>query len=58
MQIQEAFGPVRTIAEGRAEMLLVGTTRNAILQGSMTRTFQPVVQVKMDSLTQYEFLGD
>uniref|UniRef100_A0A8C4QLL8 EMAP like 2 n=1 Tax=Eptatretus burgeri TaxID=7764 RepID=A0A8C4QLL8_EPTBU len=49
-EIQEAFGPVRTIAEGRAEMLLVGTTRNAILQGSMTRAFQPVVQGHTDEM--------
>uniref|UniRef100_UPI00358F089D echinoderm microtubule-associated protein-like 2 isoform X4 n=1 Tax=Myxine glutinosa TaxID=7769 RepID=UPI00358F089D len=49
-EIPEAFGPVRTIAEGRGEMLLVGTTRNTILQGSMTLAFQPVVQGHTDEM--------
>lgn len=46
IQVPEAFGPVRTVAEGKQDELLVGTTRNAILQGSFSGALTPIVQVR------------
>ncbi|GCB85247.1 hypothetical protein scyTo_0025927, partial [Scyliorhinus torazame] len=43
-EIPEQFGAVRSIVEGRADDLLIGTTRNAILRGSFTEPFTPIVQ--------------
>ncbi|MGH0163670.1 UNVERIFIED_CONTAM: hypothetical protein FKN15_045684 [Acipenser sinensis] len=42
--IPEQFGAVRTIAEVKGEELLIGTTRNAILKGSFSDGFVPIVQ--------------
>ncbi|XP_036418668.1 echinoderm microtubule-associated protein-like 2 isoform X1 [Colossoma macropomum] len=50
MEVPEAFGPVRTLAEGKQEELFVGTTRNAILQGSFSGTLTPIVQGHTDEL--------
>lgn len=36
---------MRTVAEGRGDMLYVGTTRNSILQGSVHTGFSLLVQV-------------
>lgn len=36
---------MRTIAEGPGEELLVGTTRNALLRGTLADGFTPIVQV-------------
>uniref|UniRef100_A0A8C2H455 EMAP like 2 n=1 Tax=Cyprinus carpio TaxID=7962 RepID=A0A8C2H455_CYPCA len=36
LEVPEAFGPVRTIAEGKQDELFVGTTRNAVLWGSFS----------------------
>lgn len=44
-QIPERFGAVRTIAEGPGEELLVGTTRNALLRGTLSGGFTAIVQV-------------
>lgn len=44
-QVPEAFGPVRTLAEGKQEELFVGTTRNAVLRGSFSGSLTPIVQV-------------
>ncbi|XP_078452761.1 echinoderm microtubule-associated protein-like 2 isoform X2 [Lampetra planeri] len=49
-EIPEAFGPVRTVAEGRGDAVLVGTTRNAVLLGSLAGDFTPVVQGHTDEL--------
>ncbi|XP_032883673.1 echinoderm microtubule-associated protein-like 1, partial [Amblyraja radiata] len=35
-EVPEQFGPVRTVAEGRGDVLLVGTTRNFILQCTLS----------------------
>ncbi|XP_064408711.1 echinoderm microtubule-associated protein-like 2 [Latimeria chalumnae] len=49
-EVSEAFGPVRTVTEGKVESLFIGTTRNAILQGSFSEEFSPIVQGHMDEL--------
>ncbi|XP_048378370.1 echinoderm microtubule-associated protein-like 2 isoform X2 [Stegostoma tigrinum] len=49
-EIPEAFGPVRTIAEGKGDGLFVGTTRNCILQGTLSGGYCPIVQGHMDEL--------
>uniref|UniRef100_A0A8C1VEE2 EMAP like 2 n=1 Tax=Cyprinus carpio TaxID=7962 RepID=A0A8C1VEE2_CYPCA len=46
----EAFGPVRTIAEGKQDELFVGTTRNAVLRGSFSGSLTPIVQGHTDEL--------
>uniref|UniRef100_A0A8B9PPI9 HELP domain-containing protein n=1 Tax=Apteryx owenii TaxID=8824 RepID=A0A8B9PPI9_APTOW len=48
--IPERFGAVRTIAEGAGDELLVGTTRNALLRGSLAAGFAPIVQGHTDEL--------
>lgn len=47
LQVPEAFGPVRTIAEGRGDTLFVGTTRNSVLLGSLAAGFTLLVQVSL-----------
>uniref|UniRef100_V9KFR1 Echinoderm microtubule associated protein like 3 n=1 Tax=Callorhinchus milii TaxID=7868 RepID=V9KFR1_CALMI len=49
-EIAEQYGAVRTIVQGRGEELLVGTTRNAILKGSFSQPFSPIVQGHIDEL--------
>ncbi|ETE56827.1 Echinoderm microtubule-associated protein-like 1, partial [Ophiophagus hannah] len=44
VEIPEQFGAVRTIAEGESGELLVGTTRNALLRGSLAEGFKPIIQ--------------
>ncbi|NWZ60535.1 EMAL3 protein, partial [Haliaeetus albicilla] len=44
-ELPERFGAVRTIAEGPGDELLVGTTRNALLRGTLATGFTPIVQV-------------
>lgn len=44
-QVPEAFGPVRTLAEGKQDELFVGTTRNSVLRGSFSGSLTPIVQV-------------
>ncbi|KAL2096531.1 hypothetical protein ACEWY4_008679 [Coilia grayii] len=50
VEVPEAFGPVRCLTEGKQEELFVGTTRNAILQGSFSRELTPIVQGHTDEL--------
>uniref|UniRef100_A0A673MF50 Echinoderm microtubule-associated protein-like 1 n=1 Tax=Sinocyclocheilus rhinocerous TaxID=307959 RepID=A0A673MF50_9TELE len=33
--VPELYGPIRTVAEGRGETVLIGTTKNYVLQGSL-----------------------
>ncbi|XP_066575039.1 echinoderm microtubule-associated protein-like 3 isoform X3 [Amia ocellicauda] len=49
-EIPEQYGAVRTIAEVDGEELLVGTTRNAILRGTFSDGFVPIVQGHVDEL--------
>ncbi|XP_043931691.1 echinoderm microtubule-associated protein-like 3 [Protopterus annectens] len=50
LEIPEQFGAVRTIAEGNGEEFLIGTTRNAILRGSFSAGFTPIMQGHIDEL--------
>ena len=38
------------LSQGRGNMVIVGTTRNCILQGSLHLKFNPIVQGHMDEL--------
>lgn len=42
-QIEDHFGGIRTLSEGRGSQLLVGTTRNCILVGDVEMDFHPVM---------------
>lgn len=44
-QVPELFGPIRTIAEGRGETVLIGTTKNFVLQGGLDGQFMCITQV-------------
>uniref|UniRef100_A0A8C6TX88 EMAP like 1 n=1 Tax=Neogobius melanostomus TaxID=47308 RepID=A0A8C6TX88_9GOBI len=50
VEVPEVFGPIRTIAEGRGDTVLMGTTKNLILQGSLDGEFVPITQGHMDEL--------
>ncbi|XP_016430272.1 echinoderm microtubule-associated protein-like 2 [Sinocyclocheilus rhinocerous] len=50
IEVPEAFGPVRTLAEGKQDELFVGTTRNAVLRGSFSGSLTPIVQGHTDEL--------
>ncbi|XP_031440747.1 echinoderm microtubule-associated protein-like 3 isoform X2 [Clupea harengus] len=49
-EIPEQFGAVRTIADVDGEELLVGTTRNAILRGTISDGFVAIVQGHVDEM--------
>ncbi|XP_050488021.1 echinoderm microtubule-associated protein-like 2 isoform X11 [Bombus huntii] len=42
-QIEDHFGGIRTLAEGRGSQLLIGTTRNCILVGDVGMGFSPAM---------------
>lgn len=44
-QIPEQFGPIRTVAEGKGDVILIGTTRNFVLQGTLCGDFAAITQV-------------
>ncbi|XP_033968130.1 echinoderm microtubule-associated protein-like 1 isoform X10 [Pseudochaenichthys georgianus] len=50
VEVPESFGPIRTIAEGRGETVLIGTTKNFVLQGSLDGEFIPITQGHTDEL--------
>ncbi|XP_013869483.1 echinoderm microtubule-associated protein-like 1 isoform X3 [Austrofundulus limnaeus] len=50
VEVPELFGPIRTIAEGRRETVLIGTTKNFVLQGSLDGEFLPITQGHIDEL--------
>ncbi|XP_063764918.1 echinoderm microtubule-associated protein-like 1 isoform X8 [Eleginops maclovinus] len=50
VEVPELFGPIRTIAEGRGESVLIGTTKNYVLQGSLDGEFIPITQGHTDEL--------
>ncbi|XP_033927559.1 echinoderm microtubule-associated protein-like 3 isoform X4 [Melopsittacus undulatus] len=49
-ELPERYGAVRTIAEGPGDELLVGTTRNALLRGTLDTGFTPIVQGHTDKV--------
>ncbi|XP_042356326.1 echinoderm microtubule-associated protein-like 1 isoform X6 [Plectropomus leopardus] len=50
VEVPELFGPIRTIAEGRGESVLIGTTKHFVLQGSLDGEFVPITQGHTDEL--------
>ncbi|KAJ6218486.1 hypothetical protein RDWZM_009643 [Blomia tropicalis] len=49
-KLPDQFGGIRTLTTGKGSMLFVGTTKNCILQGTMTLNFSMVVQGHTDEL--------
>lgn len=49
-QIEEHFGGIRTVSEGRGTTLLVGTTRNCILVGDIEMGFNPAMLGHVEEL--------
>ncbi|KAI0213314.1 Echinoderm microtubule-associated protein-like 1 [Lamellibrachia satsuma] len=49
-EISEQYGAPRMLSQGKGNMILVGTTRNRILQGALGLEFSPIVQGHMDEL--------
>ncbi|KAG9481483.1 hypothetical protein GDO78_010615 [Eleutherodactylus coqui] len=49
-EIPEQFGPVRTVAEGKGDVVLIGTTRNFVLQGTLAGDFSTITQGHTDEL--------
>lgn len=54
-QVPEMFGPIRTIAEGRGETVLIGTTKHFVLQGSLDGEFVPITQVNASQEVKFVF---
>ncbi|XP_057199763.1 echinoderm microtubule-associated protein-like 1 isoform X6 [Triplophysa rosa] len=50
VEVPEIYGPIRTIAEGKGEMVIIGTTKNYVLQGSLDGEFIPITQGHIDEL--------
>ncbi|XP_075700333.1 echinoderm microtubule-associated protein-like 1 isoform X5 [Rhinoderma darwinii] len=50
VEIPEQFGPVRTVAEGKGDVVLIGTTRNFVLQGTLSGDFNTITQGHTDEL--------
>ncbi|CAH1124195.1 unnamed protein product [Ceutorhynchus assimilis] len=49
-QIERHYGGVRVISEGRGSQLLLGTTRNCVLNGTPELGFQPIILGHTDDL--------
>uniref|UniRef100_A0A7M4ETJ8 EMAP like 1 n=1 Tax=Crocodylus porosus TaxID=8502 RepID=A0A7M4ETJ8_CROPO len=49
-EIPEQFGPIRTVTEGKGDVVLIGTTRNFVLQGTLSGDFFPITQGHTDEL--------
>ncbi|XP_077477181.1 echinoderm microtubule-associated protein-like 1 isoform X2 [Stigmatopora argus] len=50
VEVPDVFGPIRTVAEGRGESVLIGTTKNFVLQGNLDGEFLPITQGHTDEL--------
>lgn len=50
IEIEQHFGAVRVVAEGKGSQLLIGTTRNCILTGNMQLGFSPVIMGHTDEV--------
>ncbi|TRY59689.1 hypothetical protein DNTS_027417 [Danionella cerebrum] len=48
VEVPELYGPIRTVAEGRRETVLIGTTKNYVLHGSLDGEFKPITQGHTD----------
>lgn len=49
-EIPEQYGPVRMLSQGKGNVIIVGTTKNCILQGSLDLKFSAIIQGHMDEL--------
>ncbi|XP_060530398.1 echinoderm microtubule-associated protein-like 2 [Cylas formicarius] len=49
-EIEAHFGGIRVVSEGRGGQLLIGTTRNCILCGTLELGFQPIILGHTDDL--------
>ncbi|XP_076314388.1 echinoderm microtubule-associated protein-like 2 isoform X6 [Tachypleus tridentatus] len=63
-KLPDASGGIRTLTQGKGSMLLVGTTKNCVLQGTLMLNFSTVVQGHTEELwglaihpTQNQFLS-
>ena len=50
MQLPEHIGSVRTISQGKGSQLLLGTTRNSILQGTFELSFREIITSHVDEI--------
>ncbi|XP_076833615.1 echinoderm microtubule-associated protein-like 1 isoform X4 [Brachyhypopomus gauderio] len=50
VEVPEVYGPIRTVAEGKGDKVLLGTTKNFILQGTLDGPFTPITQGHTDEL--------
>lgn len=50
IEVEQHFGAIRVIAEGKGSQLLIGTTRNCILTGALDLGFSPVIMGHTDEL--------
>jgi hypothetical protein len=50
LQLPENLGSVRTISQGKGTQLLLGSTRNSILQGTFELNFQEIVTGHVDEV--------
>ncbi|KAK4308983.1 hypothetical protein Pmani_019360 [Petrolisthes manimaculis] len=50
IQVPEQFGSPRMVTSGRGSQLVVGTTRNCVLEGSFTFPIRPVMQGHTEEL--------
>ena len=50
MQLPEHIGSIRTISQGKGSQLLLGTTRNSILQGTFELSFQEIIIGHVDEV--------
>lgn len=62
-EVAEVYGPIRTLSQGKGGLVLIGTTKNCILQGSLDLEFSPIMQSHLDELwglaahpSQHQFL--
>ncbi|KAF2986272.1 hypothetical protein EK904_009801 [Melospiza melodia maxima] len=54
-EIPEQFGPIRTVAEGKGDVVLIGTTRNFVLQGTLSGDFFPITQGHSSFITHLDW---
>ena len=50
MQLPEHIGSVRAISQGKGSQLLLGTTRNSILQGTFELSFREIITSHVDEI--------
>lgn len=51
----EQFGAPRVVTSGRGSQLVVGTTRNCVLEGTFTFDIRPVMQVRLLTMNWHQY---